>query len=168
MTAADWCTGVLGLRNLWGGGGIFFFLSSSPTSCIYSTPWSCKLLDLEGRCSPQFRQPREVCSTYAKHSTVQKGAGHCYTCFSFLFVFSCFFNSSFEQQSRCTLPLPPRRPHSPTSFCRFLRTGEKREQENKSEKEMQNNLRPCFPADPLRPSCDREASSAKTGCGSHH
>lgn len=84
------------------------------------------------------------------------------------FVCIFLFLTLALEQSRCTLPPPPRRPHPPTSSCRFYRTGEKREQENKTEKEMQNNLRPCFPADPLRPSCDREASSAKTGCGSHH
>lgn len=32
----------------------------------------------------------------------------------------------------------------------------------------ENNLRPCFPADPLRPSCDREAFSAEAGCARHH
>lgn len=69
------------------GGGYFF---ASPMSRIYITPWSCKLLDLEGRCSLRFPQPRQVCSTYATHLTMQKGAEHCYTCFSFLFVFSCF------------------------------------------------------------------------------
>lgn len=101
------------------------------TSCIYSTPWSCKRLarwiwGAGVACGAP--KPREVCSTTHKPSHDAQGSK---TLLHVLLVFVFSFQKlGWEQQSRCTLPAPP----SQTPYALFLRAGEGRKHGNKIEK----------------------------------
>lgn len=114
------------------------FIFSSPTSSIYSTPRSCKLLDLGGRCSLRFPPAPRSLFNLRKSPNHAQGSR---TLLHVLLVFVCillFLILALEQQSPCTLPPPPRRPHPPpptplpvVSFERARKESKKTKQKKK-------------------------------------